>query len=152
VGAYGGARKIMKSVAPAGSVYQAGTLSGNPLATAAGLATLKLLDAAAYRKLENTAAAICEGLMDAAGHAGIGCTINRVGSMWTLFFTEDLVEDFAGAMRCDTKQFGKFFHAMLERGVYLPPSQFEAWFCSTAHDDKAVNKTLKAARAAFKCL
>lgn len=152
VGAYGGAKKIMKSVAPAGTVYQAGTLSGNPLATAAGLATLKLLDAAAYRQLEKTSATICAGLARAAAQAGVACTINRVGSMWTLFFIEGPVDNFEVALKADAKRYGRFFHAMLERGVYLPPSQFEAWFCSTAHDDQAVAQTLKAATAAFKSL
>ncbi|HTL52549.1 MAG TPA: glutamate-1-semialdehyde 2,1-aminomutase, partial [Planctomycetota bacterium] len=120
VGAYGGAKKIMRKVAPAGPVYQAGTLSGNPLATAAGLATLELLDAAAYRKLEKISATLCAGLADAAAHAGVPCCINRVGSMWTVFFTEGPVNTFDDAMKSDTKRYGKFFHAMLDRGVYLP--------------------------------
>ena len=150
VGAYGGARKIMRSIAPAGPVYQAGTLSGNPLATAAGLATLKLLDRAAYRKLETTSDAICEGLARAAYDARVACQINRAGSMWTVFFTPDPVNSFDDAMKCDTKRFGRFFHAMLENGVHLPPSQFEAWFCSLAHDGKAVSETVKASERSFK--
>ncbi|MGH7145682.1 MAG: glutamate-1-semialdehyde 2,1-aminomutase [Planctomycetota bacterium] len=152
VGAYGGRRAIMEQVAPAGPVYQAGTLSGNPLATAGGLATLKLLTPAVYRGLETAARALCAELATAARAAQRPVTINRVGSMWTVFFTPGPVDNFDAAMQRDAKAFGRFFHAMLERGVYLPPSQFEAWFLSTAHDAKAIAATVTAARQSFKAV
>ena len=144
VGAYGGRRDIMSKVAPAGPVYQAGTLSGNPLAVAAGLAMLRHLKAhpEIYDQLETRAAALC-----AAAPAGI--TVNRVGSMFTFFFTEGPVTDWDAAKRCDTARFGQFFRAMLDRGIYLAPSQFEAAFLSAAHSDEDIQRTAAAAREAL---
>jgi glutamate-1-semialdehyde 2,1-aminomutase len=144
VGAYGGRKDIMSQVAPAGPVYQAGTLSGNPLAVAAGLAMLRHLKRhpAIYDRLETRAAALC-----AAAPAGI--TVNRVGSMFTFFFTDGPVTDYASAKRSDTARFGRFFRAMLERGVYLAPSQFEAAFVSAAHTEDDIRQTIAAAREAF---
>jgi glutamate-1-semialdehyde 2,1-aminomutase len=153
VGAYGGKREIMELIAPAGPVYQAGTLSGNPLAMAAGLATLTLIeDGQVYERLETRAAALEKGLLEAARSAGVAARINRVGSEMTLFFTREEVVDYATAKRSDSAAFGKFFLAMLERGVYLPPSQFEAFFLSTAHTLSDIDKTVAAARQAFKQL
>jgi glutamate-1-semialdehyde 2,1-aminomutase len=153
VGAYGGKREIMDLVAPAGPVYQAGTLSGNPIAMAAGLATLKLIDdEAVYQKLERLGATLEEGLKSAAQKAGVPIRINRVGSEMTLFFSSQPVSDYTSATRSDASLFGKFFVAMLERGIYLPPSQFEAFFLSTAHTASDLEKTLAAAREAFKRL
>jgi glutamate-1-semialdehyde 2,1-aminomutase len=153
VGAYGGKRDIMSCVAPAGNVYQAGTLSGNPLAVAAGMKTLELLSApGTYEKLEKTSAKLVDGLAGLAKEAGVALTSNRVGAMFTGFFTADPVTDYATAKKSDTVRFGKFFHAMLDGGVYLAPSQFEAAFTSLAHDDKILDRTLTAARNAFKSL
>ena len=144
VGAYGGRKDIMKHVAPVGPVYQAGTLSGNPLAVAAGLAMLRHLKRhpEVYDRLETRAAALC-----ASAPAGI--TVNRVGSMFTFFFTDGPVTDYESAKRSDTARFGRFFRAMLERGVYLPPSQFEAAFVSAAHTEDDIRQTIAAAREAF---
>jgi glutamate-1-semialdehyde 2,1-aminomutase len=138
IGAYGGRRAIMEQVAPAGPVYQAGTLSGNPLAVAAGLATLDALDARAYLQLEDAGARVAAALHSAADAAGIALTINRVGSMLTPFFTERAVRDYASAKQADTASFGSWFQRLLAKGVSLPPSQFEAAFLSTAHDDEAL--------------
>src|SRR5713101_595664 len=150
VGAYGGRRDLMELVAPAGPVYQAGTLSGNPLAVTAGIETLKLLKkSGVYRQLEERGRQLGEGLSRAAREAGIAATLNRVGSMMTLFFTPGPVTDYASAKKSDTQAYAKYFRAMLSQGVYLPPSQFEAVFLSTAHTPADLNKTLKAARAAF---
>ena len=144
VGAYGGRKDIMEHVAPVGPVYQAGTLSGNPLAVAAGLAMLRHLKRhpEVYDRLETRAAALC-----ASAPAGI--TVNRVGSMFTFFFTDGPVTDYESAKRSDTARFGRFFRAMLERGVYLPPSQFEAAFVSAAHTEEDIRQTIAAARDAF---
>ncbi|MBZ5727248.1 MAG: glutamate-1-semialdehyde 2,1-aminomutase [Acidobacteriia bacterium] len=144
VGAYGGRRDVMSRVAPAGPVYQAGTLSGNPLAVAAGLAMLRHLRAhpEIYQRLEERAATLC-----AAAPEGI--TVNRVGSMFTFFFTDRPVTDWESAKRSDTARFGRFFRAMLERGVYLAPSQFEAAFLSAAHTAEDIHRTVAAARKAF---
>jgi glutamate-1-semialdehyde 2,1-aminomutase len=151
--AYGGRRDVMDSVAPDGPVYQAGTLSGNPLAVAAGLATLELLqEPGLYDRLEKISAQIDEGLSACAKEAGVPVRMNRVGSMWTGFFTEHAVTDYETAKKSDKARFGKFFHAMLDRGVYLAPSQFEAAFNSLAHDASAIDKTLTAARAAFRAI
>ena len=140
----------MKLVAPEGPVYQAGTLSGNPLAMTAGIETLKLLKkSGVYRLLEERGRQLGDGLNRAAREAGIAATLNRVGSMMTLFFTPGPVTDYASAKKSDTQAFAKFFRAMLSQGIYLPPSQFEAAFLSTAHTPADLNKTLKAARAAF---
>ncbi len=147
VGAYGGKAEIMRCLAPLGPVYQAGTLSGNPLAMAAGLATLDLMDDSAwYAKLEETGAALETGLREAAAEAGVPVIVNRCGSMFTLFFTGEPVEDFSGAMRSDTARFSRYFRGMLEHGVLLPPSQFEAAFISTAHDEASIRETVLAAR------
>jgi len=153
VGAFGGRRAIMETVAPAGPVYQAGTLSGNPLAVAGGLACLKALGRpGSYEQLENIARTLTDGLLAAAKAAAVPVTLNRVGSMWTLFFTPEPVFDYPSAKRADVKRFGRFFHAMLDRGVYLPPSQFEAAFVSLAMGEREVEHTLAAARHAFRAL
>lgn len=151
VGAYGGRGEIMQMIAPAGPVYQAGTLSGNPLAMAAGTATLELIEADAdfYSKLDAKSARLADGLLAAAGDAGHKLTLNRVGSMLTLFFTSEPVTNFDTAKTSDTDRFGRFFRSMLERGVYLPPSQYEAWFVSAAHTDEDFDKTIEAARHAL---
>ena len=153
VGAYGGRRDIMDLIAPAGPVYQAGTLSGNPLAVTAGLATLKQLRAKnLYKQLEERSAALARGLADEAKRAGIALTQTRVGSMLTSFFTQEPVVDWNSAKKSDTKRYGLFFHGMLEQGIYLAPSQFEAAFLSTAHTSADIEKTIRAARIAFKSL
>ena len=145
--AYGGRREIMERMAPAGPVYQAGTLSGNPVAVSAGLAQLELLeDRAAYGVLEARGAQLEAGLREAASAAGVPCTVNRVGSMITGFFTDQPVKDYDDARTCSTERFGRFFRAMLERGVYLAPSQFEAAFISTAHAEADIQRTVNAAR------
>ena len=150
VGAFGGRADVMDRIAPAGPVYQAGTLSGNPLAMAAGTATLEQLSAASYEKLESLSGQLATGLADAARASGAAVQVNRVGSMLTVFFSSDPVLDAASARRCDTKRFGRFFHAMLDRGVYLPPSQFEAMFVSVAHSTDDIALTIDAAREAFR--
>jgi glutamate-1-semialdehyde 2,1-aminomutase len=153
VGAYGGRRDIMDLIAPAGPVYQAGTLSGNPLAVTAGLATLKQLRAKnLYKQLEERSAALARGVADEAKRAGIALTQTRVGSMLTSFFTQEPVVDWNSAKKADTKRYGLFFHGMLEQGIYLAPSQFEAAFLSTAHTSADIEKTIRAARVAFKSL
>jgi glutamate-1-semialdehyde 2,1-aminomutase len=151
--AYGGRDEIMSVVAPLGPVYQAGTLSGNPLAMAAGAAQLDLLDASGtYERLEALSARLHDGLARAIRDAGTTATINRVGSMITLFFCPGPVFDYASAKASDTALFGRFFHAMLERGVYLPPAQFEAAFVSLAHREADVDETVRAAEDAFRSL
>jgi glutamate-1-semialdehyde 2,1-aminomutase len=148
--AYGGRADIMASVAPDGPVYQAGTLSGNPLAMAAGTAMLDLLARpGSYDALEALSARLEAGLRRAAGEAGATVTINRVGSMITVFFCAGPVTDYASAKASDTKRFGRFFHAMLERGFYLPPAQFEAAFVSLAHGQAQIDATVAAAAEAF---
>jgi glutamate-1-semialdehyde 2,1-aminomutase len=150
VGAYGGRRDLMELIAPAGPVYQAGTLSGNPLAMTAGLTTLRRLrDRTVYERLERAGARLCAGLSEAARHAGLETTTNRVGSMFTTFFTNEAVTDWTTAARADRTLYGKFFHAMLAEGVYLAPSQFEAAFISLAHTDELLDRTIAAARSAF---
>ncbi len=151
--AYGGRAEIMATVAPDGPVYQAGTLSGNPLAMAAGCATLDLLeDPDCYDELEATSARLEAGLRTAARAAGVTVTINRVGSMLTVFFCEGPVVDYATAKTSDTQRFGRYFHAMLERGVYLPPAQFEAAFVSLAHGEAEIDETVRAAEQAFRAV
>jgi glutamate-1-semialdehyde 2,1-aminomutase len=141
----------MEQIAPLGPVYQAGTLSGNPLAMAAGIATLELLrQPGTYERLEALSARLTEGLADAARNADVPHTANRVGSMLTGFFTASPVTDYASAKRSDTGRYARFFRAMLERGVYLAPSQFEAAFVSLAHTQSDLDATLEAARAAFR--
>jgi glutamate-1-semialdehyde 2,1-aminomutase len=153
VGAYGGRKEIMDLIAPAGPVYQAGTLSGNPLAVTAGLATLKQLRAKnLYKKLEERSAALAEGIGKEAKGAGIPLVQHRVGSMMTAFFASEPVVDWNSAKRSDTKRYGQFFHQMLQQGIYLAPSQFEAAFLSTAHSSADIERTIKAARRAFKAL
>ena len=146
--AYGGPADLLGLVAPEGPVYQAGTLSGNPLATAAGLATLSLLDEDAYRKLDGLAAVLCDGLGDAFGAAGLPATVQRAGNLFSVFMTAEPVADYQAAKGQDTAAYARFFHAMLERGVYLPPSAFEAWFVSIVHGDAEVDRVLSAAREA----
>jgi glutamate-1-semialdehyde 2,1-aminomutase len=153
VGAYGGTAEIMSRVAPEGPVYQAGTLSGNPLAVAAGIATLAALrKPGTYRRLEQTTESLVEGLAAAAAARGIPVQVNRVGSMFTVFFTSAPVRDFTSAKTSDAARYGRFFRSLLERGIYLAPSQFEACFVSLAHSMKDVNETIRAARAAFEAL
>jgi glutamate-1-semialdehyde 2,1-aminomutase len=150
VGAYGGKTSLMDWVAPAGPVYQAGTLSGNPLAVAAGLKTLEILRRpGTYERLEAVSKKLAAGLAAAAVKAAVPLTLNRVGSMFTCFFTRDPVTEYASAKKSDTGKFARFFRALLERGVYFPPSQFEAAFVSTAHSDADVTLTLEAAAAAL---
>ena len=153
VGAYGGRRDLMEQVSPLGDVYQAGTLSGNPLAVAAGLATLRALtDEAVYRRLEALGAQLEVGLRDAAARASVPLTVNRVGSMLTGFFTSSPVVDLASAKRSDTARYARFFHGMLERGVFLAASQFEAAFVSLAHADDDIEAAAQAARETLKTL
>jgi glutamate-1-semialdehyde 2,1-aminomutase len=153
LGAYGGRRDIMAKIAPEGPVYQSGTLSGNPVAVAAGLACLKALAApGTYKRLEQISAMLEEGLVAEAKAAGVPVTVNRVGSMLTVFFTSSPVYDYASAKKADTARFSKFFHAMLHEGVYLPPSQFEAAFVSLAIGEAEVAHILAAARKAFRAL
>jgi glutamate-1-semialdehyde 2,1-aminomutase len=147
--AYAGPRELMERIAPAGDVYQAGTLSGNPLATAAGLATLRLLDAAAYEQLERTTTALAAGLSAAAAEAGVPVSVRHTTGLLTVFFREQPVRDYDDAKSCDLERYAAFCRAMLDRGVYLPPSQFEAWFPSLAHTDAHVRHTLDAARESF---
>jgi glutamate-1-semialdehyde 2,1-aminomutase len=150
VGAYGGTAALMDQIAPSGPVYQAGTLSGNPLAVTAGLKTLEILRRpGSYERLENTTRKLTEGLREKADQSGVPVTINRVGSMFTVFFTADAVTDYASARRSDTARFAKFFRSLLARGVYFPPSQFEAAFVSLAHSDEDVTRTVEAAGAGF---
>lgn len=146
VGAYGGRAEIMDHVLPAGKVFQAGTLSGNPLATAAGIATLRILrDTNPYERLEQLSARLAAGLLQAAEEAAVACTLSRAGSMMTLFFTSGPVTDWDTASRCNTRQFADYFHAMLNRGVYMPCSQFEAFFLSIAHSEDDIEQTVRAA-------
>jgi len=154
VGAFGGRRQIMEHIAPTGPVYQAGTLSGNPVAMAAGLATLQLVQQPGFHAgLETTTAQLLAGLRGLADNAGIPFTTNQVGSMFGLFFTElDSVRCFADVNTCNLGQFQAFFHAMLDAGVYLAPSAFEAGFMSSAHDADAIEATLTAAEQAFRAL
>ncbi len=153
VGAYGGKAEIMKHIAPDGPVYQAGTLSGNPIAVAAGLATLRILSRPGiYDRLEELSKRLAEGLAKAAKEAGAKVTFNRVGSMMTCFFCEGEVTDFASASASDTERYGKFWREMLARGVYLAPSQFEAAFVSLAHTEEEIDYTIEAAREAFEAV
>jgi glutamate-1-semialdehyde 2,1-aminomutase len=150
VGAYGGRASLMDWVAPAGPVYQAGTLSGNPLAVTAGLKTLEILRRpGTYERLEGVSNHLADGLATAAAKAGVPLTVNRVGSMFTCFFTNDSVTDYASAKMADTARFARFFRSLLGRGVYFPPSQFEAAFVSTTHHESDVATTVEAATRAF---
>jgi glutamate-1-semialdehyde 2,1-aminomutase len=150
VGAYGGRRDLMQQVSPVGPVYQAGTLSGNPLAMAAGIATLDALaEPGVYEALEEKSRRLEEGLAAAAAKAGVKARVQRVGSMLTLFFADGPVRDYASACRSDTEAYGRFFRGMLARGVFLPPSQFEAWFVSLAHGREDIDRTADAAGEAL---
>ncbi len=152
VGALGGRREIMEHLAPTGPVYQAGTLSGNPLAMAAGIATLDLLKGKSYGTLEKMTADLCNGYQDLFTLKGLPVRINRVGSMFTLFFTADEVIDFATASRSDTERFGRFFRGMLAAGIYLAPAQFEAGFVSFAHTADDIARTLAACKKVIETL
>ena len=147
--AYGGAAVLMERIAPAGDVYQAGTLSGNPLATAAALATFELLDARAYERLETITERLAVGLRAAAKAAGVAIEVQSATGLLTPFFSAEPVRDYAGAAGCDLEAYGAWCRALLARGVYPPASQFEAWFPSLAHTDEDVERTVEAARAAF---
>ena len=151
VGAYGGRKEIMEMIAPAGPVYQAGTLSGNPLAMAAGIETLRIIDEDPefYSKLDRTGECLEEGIRGILTSKGRELTLNHVGSMFTLFFTKGPVTDFTSAKTSDTSAFSKFFNPMLEQGIYLPPSQFEACFISAAHTDQDIADTLNAIESAL---
>jgi glutamate-1-semialdehyde 2,1-aminomutase len=153
VGAYGGRADIMDHVLPAGKVFQAGTLSGNPLATAAGIATLRLLaDPSVYRRLEASAARLAAGLESAARGAGVPYRLTRVGSMLTLFFSSEDVVDWTTASRCDTGRYAKYFWGLIDRGIYMPCSQFEALFVSAAHTDADIDATIAAAQEVLAAL
>jgi len=150
VGAYGGRRDIMAMVAPEGPVYQAGTLSGNPLAMAAGIVTLRVLaNDGVYRGLDDLGAALADGIREAARAAEAEVSITQVGSMLTVFFSPEAPHDYASATRADAGRYARFFHAMLDAGIYLPPSQFEAMFVSLAHQQADLDSTVAAARGAF---
>jgi glutamate-1-semialdehyde 2,1-aminomutase len=147
--AYGGSRALMDRIAPAGDVYQAGTLSGNPLAVAAGLATLELLDAAGYARLGELTEQLADGLRAAAAGAGSPIVVQSVPGLLTVFFTNTPVRDYADAAACDLDAYGAWCRALLDRGVYPPASQFEAWFPSLAHTEDDVRETIAAAAEAF---
>jgi glutamate-1-semialdehyde 2,1-aminomutase len=150
VGAVGGRREVMQSIAPLGPVYQAGTLSGNPVAVAAGLATLKLVDEPGFQeRVAATARTLVEGLAAEAKAAGVMFSAQSIGSMFGLYFRERAPKSFAEVMQCDKERFNRFFHEMLQRGVYLAPSAYEAGFVSAAHGAAELEETLKAARASF---
>jgi glutamate-1-semialdehyde 2,1-aminomutase len=153
VGAYGASKEIMRHIAPAGTIYQAGTLSGNPLAMTAGLATLRRLhDTSIYDVLDKRSEKLVNGLRQAAEENGFRVTTNRVGTMFTLFFTNEPVTDWTGANRANRELFGKFFHALLNEGVYLPPSQFEAGFFGMTHTEEIIERTVEAAQKVFQLL
>ena len=150
VGAYGGRADLMALVSPAGPVYQAGTLSGNPLAMAAGMWSLDRLTPKLYRDLAALGRRLAAGLADAARDAGVALHVNAFGSLLTPFFSDRPVRDYRSATGADTDRYARFFRGMLARGVYLPPSQFEAWFLSAAHTARDIDKTIAAARTAMK--
>lgn len=150
VGAYGGRASLMTLVAPEGPVYQAGTLSGNPLAMTAGSWSLDRLSARLYRRLAHLGARLAAGLADAAREAGIALQVNAFGSVLTPFFTRDAVSEYASAVKADATRYGTFFRGMLGRGIYPPPSQFEAWFLSAAHTERDIERTIRAAQEAMR--
>ncbi len=153
VAAYGGRRDVMERIAPLGPIYQAGTLSGNPVGMRAGIETVKQLDAPGfYDGLNVKAGRLADGLRKVVSDAKVPAVVNAAGSLLTLFFCEGPVRKYSEAKRADTKRFGKFFHAMLERGIFLPPSQFEAWFVSAAHSDAEIDATIAACRESLKAL
>jgi glutamate-1-semialdehyde 2,1-aminomutase len=147
--AVAGPRRLLLELAPAGKTYQAGTLSGSPLATAAGLATLRLLTPASYVRLEQITAQLAEGLRQAAARAGVGVQIEAVCGLLTVFFSERRVRSYEDARVADHDAYARFFRSMLSQGIYLPPSPFEAWFPSLAHGDEPLERTLEAAASAF---
>jgi glutamate-1-semialdehyde 2,1-aminomutase len=147
--AIAGGRRLMELLAPEGSTYQAGTLSGNPLATAAGLATLRLLDGEAYERLERYTERLAQGLSAAAEEAGVSARVASMCGLVTVFFTDRDVNSWEDAKAADMEAYARFFNAMLERGVYLPPSGFEAWFPSLAHEEAELGQTLAAAAESF---
>ncbi|HEY7801075.1 MAG TPA: glutamate-1-semialdehyde 2,1-aminomutase [Dehalococcoidia bacterium] len=150
VGAYGGRADVMAMIAPDGPVYQAGTLSGNPMAMAAGIVTLRILsNEGVYRGLDAMGASLAEGLREAARAAEAPVVVTQIGSLLTVFFADEAPRDYASAKRADTSRFGRFFGSMLDAGIYLPPSQYEAWFISLAHQQADFDRTLEAARRAF---
>ncbi|HID86024.1 MAG TPA: aminotransferase class III-fold pyridoxal phosphate-dependent enzyme, partial [Anaerolineae bacterium] len=151
VGAYGGERELMELVAPLGPVYQAGTLSGNPLAMAAGVATLKeLARPATYERLDRLARQLAQGLEEGAAQADVSLRVNRVGSMLTPFFTDQPIRDYATAKRADSQRYAQFFWGLIDRGVYPPPSPFESWFVSLAHTPEDIARTVEAAHQALR--
>ena len=151
VGAFGGRREIMKRLSPAGGVYQAGTLSGNPMAMSAGIATLEILrEDGFYRRLEEKSSVLADAVVQAAAAADFPIHATRVGSMLCVFFSSEEVHGWATAARCDTAAFGAYFRAMLDQGIYLAPSQFETAFVSIAHTDEDIERTAAAARSAFR--
>jgi glutamate-1-semialdehyde 2,1-aminomutase len=153
VGAYGGRREIMEMIAPAGPVYQAGTLSGNPLAMSAGIATLKALQSPGlWEEMTRGVARLSNRILEMASAAGIPLQANQAGTMFSVFFTGENVRDWPTAKTSDTARFGKYFQGMLARGVYLAPSQFEAGFVSSVHDEGVIEATLEAAEAVFRTL
>lgn len=153
VGAYGGKAEIMDQVAPRGPVYQAGTLSGNPLAVAAGTAALEVLRTTGpYRRLEQMGRYLADGLLQAAAAEGVPVSVNQIGSLLTLFFTDQQVVDYETAVSSDQGKYARFHRNMLDRGIYLPPSQFECWFLSTAHTEADLEKTLEVSRSAFRAV
>jgi glutamate-1-semialdehyde 2,1-aminomutase len=150
IGACGGKAELMDQLAPTGKIYQAGTLSGNPVCVAAGIETLRLLKSKhIYSALERSTEKLCKGFQQVLSERGIRHSINRIGSMFTVFFNQGQVTDYASAVRSDTKMYAKFHHAMLEQGIYLPPSQFEACFVSTEHTPQDIDRTIRAARKAL---
>jgi len=150
VGAYGASKEIMRMVSPEGPMYQAGTLSGNPLAMAAGVATIKELNARTYKSLANLTDYLVSGIGEIIAELGIAATINSVGSMFTVFFTSEEVTDYSGAVGCDTEKYARFFRNLLGNGVMFPPSQFESVFVSTAHTKKDIDQTLRAVRTSLR--
>ena len=150
IGAWGGKREIMEYIAPLGPVYQAGTLSGNPIAMAAGLKTLELVSTVGfYEVLDNKVTYLVNGILEVAKDAGIAMTANHVGGMFGLFFSDQQVSSFKQATECNADQFRAFFHGMLEHGIYLAPSQFESGFVSTAHGEEQIRKTIQAMQTVF---
>ena len=150
VGAYGGSSELMNYVSPVGPVYQAGTLSGNPLAMTAGVWALSNLSAGLYKHVKSLGSLLGKGLLDEAKSANVEMTVNVAGSVLTPFFSQKTVTNYASATEADTDKYSTFFHAMLQQGIYLPPSQFEGWFLSAAHTKQDVNQTILAARAALR--
>ena len=150
VGAYGGKKEIMSQIAPQGSVYQAGTLSGNPIAMAAGIATLEQLQKeGVYEALAENSDRLAAGLADAARKAGVPARVDHVGSMLGMFFTDQEVSNFDDAKTCDLEQFARFYQGMRQEGIYIAPSQFEVLFLSAAHTDEAIDTTIRAAQRAL---